>query len=211
MTFRLLAAIWLALHAPAVIAGEADGKFQIAGDRLILDTESVAEGLVDQIEASDADDLLRLLQAHPEIRVVELNSTGGSYWAGRRMADTIIDFDRDTHVNGECSSICTRVFLAGTRRTMSRGSRIGFHQFWWSPPSIERYYADKAESEGWNSPFEFAAWIYTDPQSEIHENLIYMVRRKVDPVFAIETLKTPPDDLWYPYRIRLLAAGVLTE
>ena len=46
---------------------------------------------------------------------------------------------------------------------------------------------------------------------EIHEQLIYMVNRGVEPVFAIETLKTTADGMWYPYRIRLLAAGVLTE
>jgi hypothetical protein len=38
-----------------------------------------------------------------------------------------------------------------------------------------------------------------------------MLDRGVDPEFAIETLKTPPHDIWFPTRLRLIAAGVLRE
>jgi len=196
---------------PNPASPSASAKFRIDGTRLIYDTVNTPEGVRSSVELGDAETFLDLLQATDGITVVELNSSGGSLWAASRMAATIIDFELDTHVNGECASTCTRILLAGSRRTMARGSRIGFHQSYWTPDSIRSYYESEAKDEGWDSPFEFASWVYSDTQTEVHELLIYMIRRGVDPVFAIETLAATSDSMWYPYRARLLAAGVLTE
>lgn len=208
--FGVILPLLLALLAQGAAAQD-HPKFRVDGDRLIYDTENVPEGVSDSIESEDVDVILTLLRANGGIRVLELNSTGGSLWASRKISDIVIDFELDTHVNGECSSNCTRLLLAGVNRTMSRGSRIGFHQSWWSPESIEGYFAREAESEGWDTPWDFASWIYADTQAEVHELLTYMVRRGVDGAFAIETLKTPSGDIWHPYRARLRAANVLTE
>lgn len=209
MLGRVLAVLSVALALPAW--AEELPRFRIEGDRLIYDTENVGADEIDSILSDDAEALFDLLEGRDDVAVLELNSTGGSLWAARRIADMVIDLELDTHVNGECASTCTRIFLGGAKRTMGRGSRIGFHQSWWRPGSIRSYYESEAEDEGWTDPFEFASWMYSDTQSEVHEQLLYMVRRGVDGVFAIETLKTSPDDMWYPYRARLLAAGVLTE
>lgn len=205
----LIALVLSAVALPGL--AETAAKIRVEGDRLIYDTVNAPEGESTDIESEDVDVLVGLIQKHPELKVVELNSDGGSVWSAARIADAVIDAELDTHVNGECKSSCTRIFLGGAKRTMSRGSRIGFHQVWWSAPAMQSYYERNAEAEGWDTPFEFAAWMYRDTQTEIHENLIYMVRRKVDPVFAIETLKYSPDEFWYPRRPYMLAAGVLTE
>ena len=192
--------------APCGLA--AQDMFEIRGDRLIVGVEPAADNYIEEHHAPVFLDFLRDTDG---LRVIELNSGGGSLWAAQRMSDAIVDYGLDTHVNGECASSCALVFLGGKTRTMSRGSRIGFHQNWWAAPDIESYYRESAEQEGWDTPFEFGAWIYTDTQREIYDQLIYMVRRGVDPLFAIETLKAPPDGMWYPYRIRLIGAGVLTQ
>ena len=200
---------------PAAAAEEIDNepnpKFRLNGNRLVFDTQNLPEGSEQTIENGDAADLFNLLQSNSNIRILELNSTGGSNWAASQMARIAIDFGLDTHVNGVCESSCTRVFLAGSDRSMSMGSQIGFHQWWWSVPNVKSYYESSAEGEGWDTPFEFASWLYGDTQSEIYEQLSYMVDRGVNPNFAIETLRTSADDMWYPYRVRLVAAGVITK
>ncbi|MEP4196636.1 MAG: hypothetical protein ABJL99_13485 [Aliishimia sp.] len=201
------------LFATPVFANEDNEhpKFRVDGARLIYDTENAPEGVGAEIEVEDADALREILRAHPDISVLELNSGGGSLWASMKMSDIVIDFELDTHVHGDCSSTCARLFVAETTRTMSRGSRIGFHQSWWTADSIQEYYDGNTEEERWDTPFEFASWMYGDTQGEVHKALLYLVRRGVDPLFAIETLKEPSSGMWYPYRIRLLAAGVLTQ
>ncbi|MEM6483256.1 MAG: hypothetical protein AAF922_04245 [Pseudomonadota bacterium] len=206
------AIVWVAMAwVSMACADTGHPKFTLDGNRLIYDTVNVPEDVVDDIEDEDVTVLRALLQTNPGIEVLELNSEGGSLWASHDIADIVIDFEIATHVNGECSSSCPRIFLAGFVRTMSRGSRIGFHQTGWSPRNVRSYYESEAEYEGWADPFEYGSWIYQDTQAEMHESLLYMVRRGVDPLFAIETLKSPPGSMWYPYRARLLAAGVLTE
>lgn len=198
----------LAVVAGVAAAQETASMFALRGDRLVVGPDVDGDNW---IEEEHADAFVELLRQSDGVRVVELNSGGGSLWAAQRMSDAIVDFALDTHVHGECASSCALIFLGGETRTMSRGSRIGFHQNWWAASDIEDYYEESAEHEGWATPFEFAAWMYNDTQREAYEQLVFMVRRGVDPLFAIETLKTPSEGMWYPYRIRLLAAGVLTE
>ena len=186
-------------------------KFRVDGTRLVLDTFNVPDGVNDELENADAEVLRDLLREHPEITVLELNSSGGSLWTSRKMSDIIIDYGLDTHVNGDCNSSCVRVFLAGKERSMSRGSRIGFHRNWWSAKNIESYYNSEASSEGWNTPFDFASWMYEDTQREVHEALLYMVDRGVNPLFAIHTMQATSGNMWFPFRIKLRAAGVLTQ
>ncbi len=186
-------------------------KFRLQDSRLIYDTINLPDDVTGGIQGDDAEVLRLLLKDNPEVTLLELNSGGGSLWASHKISDIVIDYGLDTHVNGECSSSCVRVFLAGEARSMSRGSRMGFHRYWWDPESVEGYYNREAEQEGWNDPFEFSSWVYEDTQREVHQALLYMVERGVDPVFAIETFGAQAGDMWFPYRIRLVAAGVLTK
>ncbi|QBF30736.1 hypothetical protein [Thalassococcus sp. S3] len=196
--------------AGAAFAEEESGKFRVVGDRLIYDTENPGEEQERGIELDDPDILLDLLRANPGIRTLELNSGGGRYYSAFDMTNTVIDFELDTHVHGICESSCTLVFLAGKKRTMSRGSKIGFHQTFWTADSIEGFYEDKRADRGWETPFDFTSWVYKDTQDEIYNELTYMIRQGVDPAFAIETIKEPTSTMWYPYRPVLRAAGVLT-
>lgn len=200
-----------ALLFSAVVCAAENPKFSVSEDRLIYDTESIEDSDSAEIEIEDIDDLRDLLKAHPNITTLVLNSGGGSVWAAANMKDVIIDHELDTHIDGDCDSSCVTIFLAGAKRTMSRGSRLGFHQYFWSPGSTERYYERHKDSEGWSSPFEFTSWVYQDTQSEVYENLSYMMSRGVDAAFAIRTLRLPDGEMWRPYRPVLRAAGVLTD
>jgi hypothetical protein len=184
-------------------------KFRISGPTLIFDTETGMEGGDAEITNSDIANLRRLLEATPGLTELQLNSSGGSVYAGQEIAWIVIDYELDTVVSGECVSACVDVFLAGSRRRMELGSKISFHQRHWSPGAVKRYYDKWRVEEEWETPFDFGSWIYADTQTEVYEHLTYMVERGVDAGFAIKTLRVGAGTEWYPNRRQLTAAGIL--
>lgn len=207
-----LATSFAAQFPDASVAKEPlDGKFTLRGETLIYDTETAApEGEAD-ITTDDVDVMLEMLRANPGIKTLELNSDGGSVWASEEMARFVIDFELDTIVSGECFSSCVTIFLGGKSRKMMLGARIGFHQTSWSPNSTKNYYEKWREDEDWETPFDFASWLYEDTQTEVYEDLTYMIERGVDAAFAIRTKGVRNDDDWYPSRLELVRAGVLRD
>ena len=186
-------------------------KLYVEGDRIVYDTVNVDDPELAEITWADVDELERLLSETADIRIVELNSSGGDIGAATYMADLVIDYELDTNVNCECASACTLVFLGGERRSVNRGSWLGSHQSWWEPEYVEQYFLENKDDEGWSSPFEFASWLYGDTQAEVLKNMQYFVERGVDPLFAIRTMQATSDDMWYPRRWELGSAGVIVE
>ncbi|AHD01912.1 hypothetical protein [Leisingera methylohalidivorans] len=198
--------------ASAAAAKEAlPQKFSLQGRTLVYDTEREADDDLAEITEQDIGRLQEILKKNPEISELQLNSIGGSVFAGEEIAGLVLEYGLDTSVDGACISACVDVFLAGSRRRMTIGSKIGFHQRSWSAAEVHKYYRSERKAQRWATPFEFGSWIYVDTQREIFDHLSYMVARGVDPGFAIETLRTDPDGEWYPSRLRLIAAGVLRE
>ncbi|TNJ39985.1 hypothetical protein FGE21_18380 [Phaeobacter sp. B1627] len=202
------AAVSLA-RADAVAAG--NNRLYVTGTLLVYDTETGEDTPPGEIVVEDIDAFRALLKAHPDVTEVQLHSGGGSVYASSEIAWIVTDYGLDTTVQGECVSACVDIFLAGARRQMTLGSKIGFHRRSWSPESVESYYDDLRESRGWDTPFVFGSWIYEDTQREMHDYLKYMVERGVEPGFAIQTLQMDSGDEWYPSRRKLVAAGVLRD
>jgi len=194
-------------------AQEADSKkrFEVDGDRLIYDSSVPVDGEDRDISYGDVARMRDLLRAAPDIRTLELNSTGGGHYSAMELSALAIDFELDTHVVETCESSCVSVFLAGTNRTLARGARLGFHQLTWTARSVEEYYDKHRKRRGWDSPFDFAEWMYEDTQTETYIRLAYMVSRGVDPGFAIQSIRKPDTSMWFPPRAVLLASGVLTQ
>ena len=208
---RLFLLTLLALAPAGASSADGDAKLRVDGDTLIYDTETPGPDEEGGIVSDDVTLLLTLLRQHDGIRRMQINSSGGEVYAAHQISDIVVDFQLDTHVHGDCDSSCVTVFLGGARRTMSLGSRIGFHQIYWSPSNIASYYEREREDQNWTTPFDFASWMYRDTQQEMYNHLKYMLSRGVDPAFAIETIRDPQSDMWRPYRSELLKAGVLTE
>ena len=183
-------------------------KFSVEGEVLIYDSEVDVEN--DEISTPDVNGLLRALRTNEDVTTLRLTSGGGSVWAAKEMARIVIDFELDTLVDGECSSSCVRIFLAGTGRAMNRGSKIGFHSRHWSPDSIQKYYEKWREDEGWETPFEFASWVYRDTYSEAYEDITWSIARGVQADFAVE-IHAPRNVMWFPTRAELRAGGVLRD
>lgn len=209
MSLRLcLVLIAFLLHP--ISAASQDSKFELVASTLVYDTFASPNEQEQEITWEDVDELEALLKSEPSIREIELNSADGDIEAAFYMADLIIDFELNTNVNGTCESACTLILLAGEKRTVERGSWVGFHQSYWDAPYIQDYFERNKDSEGWSNAFDFASWLYGDTQQEVLHNLQYFVERGVDAGFAIKTMKATSDDMWYPRRKELEAAGVIT-
>ena len=116
-----------------------------------------------------------------------------------------------THVEHACESACVTIFLAGTRRSLALGGKIGFHKGYWEAESIKEYYESEKDYYEWSNPFDMASWLYEDTQAEVFSDFEYLLERGIEPKFAIQTLRAESDGMWYPRRKELKAAGVLVE
>ena len=202
--------LFVLISQNAQIQANSFDKFSIDGTTIIYDTENIDDIENEGINSEDSDIFFQLLSENPQITTVQLNSEGGYQEDAYTISDLIIDFDLDTHVKGVCHSSCAIVFLAGNKRTVEKGSTIGFHQLWWSAESQKLYY-DYFLGTDWNDEFEYAEWVYNDAQSTVLADMKYLLERGVEPSFAIKTLQADPNDMWIPRRKELIKAGVIVE
>ena len=186
-------------------------KFTILGDTIIYDTFSAKKELNQEINWEDVTEFEYLMRNNKGIKNLQLNSSGGLVEAAIYFSDIIIDYELNTHVDGECSSSCVFLFLGGEKRTLQRGSWIGFHKSSWSKEGLKEYYESYKDEKGWQDEFEFSEWLYNDTQVQILRDLKYLIERGVDGNFAIKTLTADSDDMWYPRRKELEIAGVVNS
>ena len=186
-------------------------KFSIDGDTIIYDTFKATDETLAEINWEDTNVLAKILSENPNIKTLQLNSLGGIIDAAEYMSDIIIDFELNTRVVGECSSSCAILFIAGEKRTIQRGSWLGFHQGSWDKDSIKEHYEYNKAEYGWANEFEHSSWIYKDTQKQIFRDMEYLIERGVEPLFAIKTMKADNEDMWYPRRKELESAGVIRE
>lgn len=186
-------------------------KFIIQGEILHYNTDLAATEAGQEITSNDRDFFEKALKENPDIEVIYLTSWGGDSGAASEISDLIIDYDLDTHGVEICFSGCTTLLLSGKKRTLERGSKVGFHRSWWPIDNLKYYYDENKEHEGWGNAFDFAAWIYEDTQEEIYKDFEFLLERGIDPLFAIKTLKSDSDDGWFPRRKELLDANFLTK
>ncbi|MFQ5438629.1 MAG: hypothetical protein ACE5DK_07355 [Paracoccaceae bacterium] len=130
------------------------------------------------------------IAANPSLRVVLLNSDGGSIFAARALAATIENARLQTRVEGHCYSACTIAFMAGTSRTLGPEGHLGFHRYQfdsdWRVQTL-----DVGEQEALDRAF-FAS-------------------RGVSGAFLDRVNVTAPSAIWVPTTAELLEGGVISE
>lgn len=133
-----------------------------------------------------ADDVRKLLDAHPGIRTLRMNSDGGRVGQARELRALIRERRLATLSTTGCHSACTLAFLGGAPRWLAPGARLGFHQY--SAPGRtdadmrEAYVADRAD----------------------------MVDHGVTADFAAIAFQAPPTDMWFPSVATLREGGVIS-
>lgn len=126
------------------------------------------------------------MAAHPDLTRVVLDSHGGRVYAARAMAGLIRDRGMHTQVRDICASACTLLFIAGARRSLAPGGRLGFHGY--ATKSRFRL-TDKAEEEARDRATFLAHGVSAD--------------------FVERMFQVPHDDMWFPERAQLEEAGIL--
>jgi hypothetical protein len=129
-----------------------------------------------------------ILKREPRISRIELSSTGGNIFEARGMAALLLPLQLQTHVETECSSACTLVFMAGKQRTLGRNARLGFHAY-----RIDSY----------------LVMPHIDVQAEQDRDRNYFFERRLTGSFLSRIYERDNADIWFPDRTELLAAGVI--
>jgi hypothetical protein len=127
------------------------------------------------------------LNSHPEVRRLKLNSAGGRVRDASRIAAAVSSKGLDTIAVGDCSSSCTIIFLAGTRRFAEVGSSLGFHS-----PSETGLTDDEAEAA---SPEMRAAYVKAGLPASFIDN----------------AMATSSRSIWHPSETELVEAGVVNS
>lgn len=131
-----------------------------------------------------------LLEQHPTIKTVVLDSSGGRVFTARAMALLIEKHRLDTHVERECYSACTIAYMAGGRRTVNTGAKLGFHQY-----ALQQDYQLQ----------------HVDINRELQKDKDFFISQGVSPDFVNTVFQATPDSLWKPDQKTLLDAGVVTD
>lgn len=150
------------------------------GGRLIHLEGDFAPGITRDLEA--------LLGRHRGVEGILLDSDGGRIYEGRGVARLIVARGLDTYVHGTCKSACTTAFAAGAIRTLGPNGRLGFHQY-------------KLE-EGFPNPL-------VDVAAEQDKDRRFFAGRDIGDEFLRKVFDRPHDEIWFPGREELLAAGVI--
>ncbi len=128
------------------------------------------------------------LAAHPDATRLILTSDGGRIPAARGLARLVRDAGLDTHVTGTCASACTLVYVAGRVRTLGANGRLGFHGY------------------------QLNSTVRTlDPDQEQARDVAAFIALGADAGFMDRAMAVPHDQMWFPDRAELIAAGVVTN
>ncbi len=169
---------------PSVGATWAATEEGVARTRIVGDRMIVTGEIGDGF----ARDLADALDAAPGVREVALGGPGGLTGEAMEAADAIRARGLDTSLSGNCTSACTLAFLGGRTRTMPGAYRMGYHQ-----PA----YLDGRAVPAY-SPGQLAY-------------VAFFVRMGVEVAPQMRWMRAAsPEDMHYPRRTALCAAGVAT-
>ncbi|MDE2049877.1 MAG: DUF4339 domain-containing protein [Gammaproteobacteria bacterium] len=137
------------------------------------------------LEAGIAARLRRVLQSHPGVRIVHLNSPGGWVTEGDRLARVIHAAGLGTYTATGCYSACVLAFAAGSPRVLNPDARLGLHS-----------------TSGRDA----------DPMVATLGNELYqrvLLRYGVSPSLVAMSTSTPASGLWMPDPQQLLAGHLI--
>ncbi|MEN8210225.1 MAG: hypothetical protein ABFR31_00785 [Thermodesulfobacteriota bacterium] len=130
----------------------------------------------------------RILNTHPNVTGIILDSSGGIVYEGRGLFMLIKKHGLDTYCFKNCSSACTIVFIGGARRFLGSNARLGFHQY--------RLDSDKINP-------------VVDIQDEQKKDLAIYKSQMINNTFLNKIFEKTQNEIWFPTHDELLTAGVV--
>lgn len=117
--------------------GTATAAFSHAG--IAYEPGSTTMTIIGYIEADLFWDFMMLLNAHPEIREIYIDSGGGASASAIYMADLIHDRRMKLIVDGLCASACAKFLLpAAVSKRIEPGSIVAIHTSGWAADATHR-------------------------------------------------------------------------
>lgn len=211
MFFRQFVVAFIALTMfPFQAIGEE--RWQVIGAELVFnmnipypdDPES------GELLARDATEFALFVMENPQIEVIVVSGDGGYGPSSVKISETILEFGFDTRAFGECLSACTRIFLAGSSRTLSEGASLGFHRPYVIGEEERAYYTAHRQSRGWDNEFNYVEFIYDVGLTDMLEIVEFMTSRGVSLEFIRQAYSVSSYQMWQPPHEVLMSNGVIT-
>ena len=178
----------LFLYRQDMLDAAAPGRVLAAGYSLTLTDDGHLLHLKGDFEFGITDKVEALLRQHPRVEGIVLSSDGGQVYEGRGVANLIVGHGLDTYVFETCKSTCATAFIGGAVRTLGVNGKLGFHQY--------------RLDAGFVNPL-------VDAGAEQEKDRRFYADQDIDPGFLRRVFDSPYDEIWFPGRDELLAAGVV--
>ncbi len=135
--------------------------------------------------------LKKMLDQHPQVRAVILDSDGGQIYEGRGLAMLFTERGLDTYSFSGCSSACSTAFIGGINRFLGTRAKLGFHQYRLDSATTLQFYK------------------FYDLDIEQKKDLEIYRAKNINDEFLKRAFETPSDGMWYPDVQTLIDAGVI--
>jgi hypothetical protein len=133
------------------------------------------------------------IEAHPQIKSVELQSRGGQIYEGRGLAKIFTEYEIETYVYEECSSACTTAFIGGKQRYIGTQGKLGFHQYWVETSQTSQFVN------------------FYNLRVEQQRDLDLFKARGIDQTFLDRVFDQPANRIWFPDHTTLRDAGFIDD
>lgn len=194
------------LSGADIALGEARERISVEGAAIVYDS---GVEVLDESAPADADVLRHLLASEKAIRRIILTGTFAKTGGALDVARVIDDFDLDTEIRDECTDGCLYMFVAGEKRLLQKGAKLGVRRRMVSAEYVKDNFEERKARYGWEDEFGQAAMLYDVGQSDMRRSLLYLMDHGVSLEFALRVFATPREDMWWPERAELVEGGVI--
>lgn len=158
------------------VIGQNPHDVSVEGDQILV-SGHMSWGLYDKFTTA--------MNSNDGLQTVVLNSPGGHYAVGIRMAEQIKARGLDTFTTEMCGSACTYAFLGGHNRYLQRGAKLGYH-----------------------APFGNTDVVIANT---VQHASAFLRSASVPEPFIAHIFATPGDSVWYPKVSELKEANIITD
>lgn len=202
-----LIALWILGMGDLVCADEGL-RMVVEGSKIIfngdVDPENGDDGL-----AEDYTNLLDLTAANPEVSTIVLTGSFPGTGFAIDVARGIEGLGLATEIVGECFDACVYMFVAGKKRELGKGGKLGLRRMTIKTSRLRELFERDQATYGWEDQFGQAAMMYDRGQSDMRWALLHLMEHGVTLDFALRIFATPREDIWWPGTAELVVGGVI--
>jgi hypothetical protein len=183
-------------------------RMVVEGSKIIFNGDVDPDNGYDGL-AEDYTYLLDLTAAHPEVSTIVLTGSFPGTGFAMDVARGIEGLGLSTEIVGECKDACVYMFVAGKKRVLGDGAKLGLRRMTIKASRLRELFEKDQAIYGWQDEFGQAAMLYDMGQSSMHAALQYLMEHGVTLDFALRIFATPREDMWWPDRDALVEGGVV--